>query len=164
MAIRVPMAHMNRDSPTLPDRDKIVLGVAKIPVPMIRLKIRNEALTTPICRRSSGVASKTLPSSKRNPLDPALQRTYQTGKVGESREHTELRDAVRPPGTAFFDGFRVGHDFLGRIHSQTHFSGCRKRKVVVCFRSKVQTFPGPELYKPARTRERGYHEIGQSNG
>lgn len=48
MAIAVPATHMNNESPTLPDKDKIVLGVAKIPVPMIRLKIKKEALTTPI--------------------------------------------------------------------------------------------------------------------
>jgi hypothetical protein len=39
---------MNSESPTLPDNDRIVLGVAKIPVPMTRLKMRNDALTTPI--------------------------------------------------------------------------------------------------------------------
>lgn len=81
MAIKVPMTHMNRDRPTLPDKDRIVLGVAKIPVPMTRLKIRNEALTTPIWRRSSGVASKTLPSSEQNALDPALAEKPRTGEA-----------------------------------------------------------------------------------
>lgn len=63
MAIKVPTTHIINDKPTLPDSDRIVLGVAKTPVPMTRLKMRNEALTTPIWRRFSGVASKTLPSS-----------------------------------------------------------------------------------------------------
>lgn len=63
MAIKVPTTHMIKDKPTLPDNDRMVLGVAKTPVPITRLKIKNEALTTPIWRRSSGVASKTLPSS-----------------------------------------------------------------------------------------------------
>ena len=66
MAINVPTTHMINDKPTLPDNERMVLGVAKIPVPMTRLKIRNDALTTPICRRSSGVASKTFPSSATN--------------------------------------------------------------------------------------------------
>lgn len=63
MAINVPTAHIINDKPTLPDNDRIVLGVAKTPVPITRLKIKNDALTTPIWRRSSGVASKTFPSS-----------------------------------------------------------------------------------------------------
>lgn len=48
MAIKVPTTHMMRDRPTLPAKERMVLGVAKIPVPMTRLKIRKEALTTPI--------------------------------------------------------------------------------------------------------------------
>lgn len=63
MAINVPTTHMISDKPTLPDKERMVLGVAKMPVPMTRLKMRNEALMTPIWRRSSGVASKTFPSS-----------------------------------------------------------------------------------------------------
>lgn len=63
MAMNVPATHIINDNPTLPDNSRIVLGVAKTPVPITRLKIKNDALTTPIWRRSSGVASKTFPSS-----------------------------------------------------------------------------------------------------
>jgi hypothetical protein len=62
----VPITHINNERPTLPDNARIVLGVAKIPVPITRLKIRRAALKIPIWRRSSGVASKTFPSSERN--------------------------------------------------------------------------------------------------
>jgi hypothetical protein len=63
-AIAVPNTHMSNERPTLPDNARIVLGVAKIPVPMTRLKIKSEALKMPIWRRLSGDASKTFPSSK----------------------------------------------------------------------------------------------------
>jgi len=63
MAISMPATQMNSDRPTLPHSERMALGVAKIPVPMMRLKIRNDAVTTPICRRLSGVSLKTLPSS-----------------------------------------------------------------------------------------------------
>lgn len=62
-AMNIPTTHIIKDRPTLPDNCRIVLGVAKIPVPIMRLKMSNEALNTPSCRRSSGEASKTLPSS-----------------------------------------------------------------------------------------------------
>ena len=62
-AMIVPITHMKRERPTLPDSARMVLGVAKIPVPMTLLKIKKEALTMPIWRRSSGEASKTFPSS-----------------------------------------------------------------------------------------------------
>lgn len=47
-AINIPATQMNRANPTLPDRLRMADGVAKIPVPMIRLKMRNVAETTPI--------------------------------------------------------------------------------------------------------------------
>lgn len=47
-AINIPATQMNRANPTLPDRLRIAEGVAKIPVPMIRLKMRNVAEMTPI--------------------------------------------------------------------------------------------------------------------
>ena len=66
-AISIPATQINRDNPTLPDREKMALGVAKIPVPIIpesplgsflnqavvlslRLKIKNTAEVTPIWR------------------------------------------------------------------------------------------------------------------
>lgn len=92
MAINVPTAHIINDKPTLPDNERIVLGVAKTPVPITRLKIRNDALTTPIWRRSSGVASKTCPSSNllastspRDSICPA-RWTYKAAKHHPSCE------------------------------------------------------------------------------
>lgn len=56
-AMIIPATQMNRDSPTLPERAKMALGVAKIPVPTIRLKIRKIAEITPICRLASLVCT-----------------------------------------------------------------------------------------------------------
>lgn len=50
-AIRPPATHMKSDRPTDPDNEKMDEGVAKIPVPTMRLKIRKTAETVPICRR-----------------------------------------------------------------------------------------------------------------
>jgi hypothetical protein len=47
MAMNVPATHIINDKPTLPDKSRMVLGVAKTPVPMIRLKISSAALKTP---------------------------------------------------------------------------------------------------------------------
>lgn len=47
-AITVPITHMNNERPTLPVNARIVLGVAKIPVPITRLKIKRAALKIPI--------------------------------------------------------------------------------------------------------------------
>lgn len=60
IAITIPMIHTIKDSPTLPVSAIMVLGVANIPVPMILLKIKKEALMTPICLRFSGHCSVTL--------------------------------------------------------------------------------------------------------
>jgi hypothetical protein len=46
-AIAVPNTHINSERPTLPDKARIVPGVAKIPVPITRLKISSDALNTP---------------------------------------------------------------------------------------------------------------------
>lgn len=80
----MPATQMNRDSPTLPVSSRMELGVAKIPVPMMRLKIRNEALTTPICRRLSGVLLKTLLSSAR---EIQLVRKKNNNKKKSNREN-----------------------------------------------------------------------------
>jgi hypothetical protein len=54
IAMIFPNNHTRSDMPTLPVNLKITLGVAKMPVPMMRLKMRNVALTMPIFRRSGG--------------------------------------------------------------------------------------------------------------
>jgi hypothetical protein len=49
----MPATQINRDSPTLPEKEKMAEGVAKMPVPIIRLNIKNIADTTPIWRLAS---------------------------------------------------------------------------------------------------------------
>ena len=51
----IPANQIKRDSPTDPVKERIAEGVEKIPVPMIRLKMRKAALTVPICLLSSDV-------------------------------------------------------------------------------------------------------------
>lgn len=46
----IPAIQMNKLSPTLPERENISLGVANIPVPIMRLKMRNIADVSPIWR------------------------------------------------------------------------------------------------------------------
>jgi hypothetical protein len=75
---------MNNARPTLPLSPRIVLGVAKIPVPITRLKIKNAALTTPIWRRSSGVVSKMFPSSV-----AISQHKHQQHEMGEKTYKVE---------------------------------------------------------------------------
>lgn len=48
IAMKVPNSHNISERPALPVNCMITPGVAKTPVPMIRLKIRNVALTPPI--------------------------------------------------------------------------------------------------------------------
>jgi hypothetical protein len=83
--ITMAATQMKRARPTLPLRDRIVLGVAKIPVPTIRLKIKNTALTRPICRRSSVVVYTTSSSAAFLSI-----RTYSEKGEGEK----ELTDKV----------------------------------------------------------------------
>ena len=49
----MPITQMKRERPTEPERSTIVVGVAKIPVPTIRLKMRKTAEMKLICRRES---------------------------------------------------------------------------------------------------------------
>lgn len=46
-----PTTQRMRDRPTEPERARMVDGVAKIPVPIMRLKMRKTALVRPIWRR-----------------------------------------------------------------------------------------------------------------
>jgi hypothetical protein len=54
-AISIPATHMKRARPTEPERERISEGVAKIPVPTMRLKIRKMAEMVPTWRRLSEV-------------------------------------------------------------------------------------------------------------
>lgn len=58
----VPATHMISDKPTLPDRAKMADGVAKIPVPIMRLRIKKTAEVRPMVFRSS-LVSYTSPAS-----------------------------------------------------------------------------------------------------
>lgn len=62
----MPATQMNSDSPTDPVRARIADGVEKIPVPIIRLKIKKAALNVPICLRSSDVWNWTSMKQKNN--------------------------------------------------------------------------------------------------
>lgn len=106
MAINVPTTHIINDNPTLPDNWRIVLGVAKIPVPITRLKIKNDALTTPIWRRLSGVASKTFPSS--------AHVSFKLIPGGGKWRHTKLRNTISPT-RRLINGLRVRDNALLEI-------------------------------------------------
>ena len=62
LAMIAPMTHINRANPTEPVLANIDEGVAKIPVPMMRLKMRKMAETRPIVRFAAGTSSKDSPS------------------------------------------------------------------------------------------------------
>lgn len=47
-AISIPATQRNSDKPTLPESSRIPEGVANMPVPIMRLKIKKAAETTPI--------------------------------------------------------------------------------------------------------------------
>lgn len=55
--MNMPASHMKRERPMLPERAKIVPGVAKMPVPMMRLKMRRVAEGIPSCRLASRATS-----------------------------------------------------------------------------------------------------------
>ena len=143
MAIKVPITHMIRDRPTLPDKDRIVLGVAKIPVPITRLKIKKEALMTPIWRRSSGVASKTLPSSGVHRLVRGI--TWQTTPC-PTITRTQSRHAIRS-ARALFDSLGVGKDALliARVNSCVRHFGVGKN-AIHGFKPTVRTWRLKESY------------------
>jgi hypothetical protein len=66
-AMTLPATQRKRANPTLPESCKIPLGVAKIPVPTIRLNTRNAAEITPISRLSEAALACS-PSTTYNEL------------------------------------------------------------------------------------------------
>lgn len=122
MAIIVPISHIKRERPTLPVNDRMVLGVAKIPVPMTRLKINEAALTTPIWRRSSGIVSEAFPSSvirESQTIHGLLTSnfSFQTYKyIINYVSLTHVGDVVYP--LTNFDGFGFRYD--GRLAASLH--------------------------------------------
>ena len=146
----MPNTHMNKDRPTLPDNSRIVLGVAKIPVPTMRLKINIEAPNTPICRRLSGDASKTFPSSGCK----YSQITTSSRAIESNKEIlTQSRNPIRATGSILvLRGLRIKHRGFTRTrnlnnrpstlsHDRNNEPRNERGKEIQHERSEVQTSP-----------------------
>ena len=90
----MPATQMKRLRPTLPEREKIVDGVAKMPVPTMRLKMRKKALRTPISRLVSvRVWSK--------PEEPTKYVSVQLGQLARGDSPSPCSESGEMPASVF---------------------------------------------------------------